>query len=165
MDRIALQEIIEAMQLVNLTPELALDDVFVDSTEVNRPALQLAGYYDYFDEHRIQIIGKVEYSYVSTMPEEKALKARREANHRKGDSITRYIQNSLAGEKFKTAKCAVSYRKSETVEFTDQDLVPDEYWRVKTTREPDKTALKTALKAGESIPGAYLEQHQNMSIK
>ncbi len=62
MDRIALQEIIEAMQLVNLTPELALDDVFVDSTEVNRPALQLAGYYDYFDEHRIQIIGKVEYS-------------------------------------------------------------------------------------------------------
>ena len=43
MDRIALQEIIEAMQLVNLTPELALDDVFVDSTEVNRPALQLAG--------------------------------------------------------------------------------------------------------------------------
>lgn len=97
--------------------------------------------------------------------EEEALKARREANHRKGDSITRYIQNSLAGEKFKTAKCAVSYRKSETVEFSDQDLVPDEYWRVKTTREPDKTALKTALKAGESIPGAYLEQHQNMSIK
>ena len=75
MDRIALQEIIDAMQLVNLTPELALDDVFVDSTEVNRPALQMAGYYDYFDEHRIQVIGKVEFSYVSTMSEEDALKA------------------------------------------------------------------------------------------
>ena len=75
MDRIALQEIIDAMQLVNLTPELALDDVFVDSTEVNRPALQLAGYYDYFDEHRIQVIGKVEYSYLKTLPEETMLRA------------------------------------------------------------------------------------------
>ncbi len=75
MDRIALQEIIDAMQLVNLTPELALDDVYVDSTEVNRPALQLAGYYDYFDEHRIQVIGKVEYSYVRTLPEDTMLRA------------------------------------------------------------------------------------------
>ena len=75
MDRIALQEIIDAMQLVNLTPELAIDDVYVDSTEVNRPALQLAGYYDYFDEHRIQVIGKVEFSYVRTLPEDEALAA------------------------------------------------------------------------------------------
>ena len=97
--------------------------------------------------------------------EEKALKDRREANHRKGDSITRYIQATLAGEKFKTAKCAVSYRKSETVEFTDQSQVPEEYWREKVTREPDKVALKTALKAGESIPGTYLEEHKNMTIK
>ena len=86
--------------------------------------------------------------------EEDALEARRKAAERKEKSITKYVQASLAGEKFKTARCAVSYRKSETVEFTDQDLVPDEYWRV-----------KTALKAGESIPGAYLEQHQKMSIK
>lgn len=75
MNRIALQEIIDAMQLVNLTPELALDDVFVDSTEVNRPALQLAGYYDYFDEHRIQVIGKVEFSYLKTLPDDTMLRA------------------------------------------------------------------------------------------
>ena len=75
MDRIALQEIIDAMQLENLTQELALDDVYVDSTEVNRPALQLAGYYDYFDEHRIQVIGKVEFSYLETMPEEYVMQA------------------------------------------------------------------------------------------
>lgn len=97
--------------------------------------------------------------------ERDALDSRMRTSTRKADWLSNYLQNMLAGEKFKTAKCAVSYRKSETVEFTDQDLVPDEYWRVKTTREPDKTALKTALKAGESIPGAYLEQHQNMSIK
>ena len=75
MDRIALQEIIDAMQLVNLTPELALDDIYIDSTEVNRAALQLAGYYDYFDEHRIQIVGKVEYSYLQTMSNEAMLRA------------------------------------------------------------------------------------------
>ena len=75
MDRIALQEIIDAMQLVNLPPELALDDIYIDSTEVNRAALQLAGYYDYFDEHRIQIVGKVEYSYLQTMSNEAMLRA------------------------------------------------------------------------------------------
>ncbi len=75
MDRIALQEIIDAMQLVNLTPELALDDIFIESTEVNRAALQLAGYYDFFDEHRIQVVGKVEYSYLKTLSDEARLQA------------------------------------------------------------------------------------------
>lgn len=75
MEQIALQEIMNAMQLVNLTPELALDDSYIDSTEVNRPALQLTGYYDHFDAKRIQVIGKVEYSYLQTLSPEKKLEA------------------------------------------------------------------------------------------
>jgi len=35
--------------------------------EINRPALQLAGFYDYFDSDRLQVIGKVEYTYLSQM--------------------------------------------------------------------------------------------------
>ena len=32
----------------------------IESSDLNRPGLQLAGFFDYFDPNRIQIIGKVE---------------------------------------------------------------------------------------------------------
>ena len=50
-----------------LTPEINLDELEIRRWEVNRPALQLAGYFAHFDNDRIQIIGKVEYTYLSTL--------------------------------------------------------------------------------------------------
>lgn len=37
---------------------------------INRPGLQLTGFYDYFDEKRVQIIGKTEYSYLESLSPE-----------------------------------------------------------------------------------------------
>jgi hypothetical protein len=42
------------------------------------------------------------------------------------------------------------------------DMVPEEYLRKTITFTPDKTALKTALQAGKAIPGAHLEQGENL---
>lgn len=42
-------------------------DVLVDSADVNRPGLQIVGFYDYFDAKRIQIFGRVENSYLADM--------------------------------------------------------------------------------------------------
>ncbi len=97
--------------------------------------------------------------------EEAAMKARRTASEKKADSLKDYLQQMLAGEKFKTARCAVSYRKSDGVVVSDQNALPDEYIRRKVIEEPDKVALKEALKAGEEIPGAFLESRQNMILK
>lgn len=86
-------------------------------------------------------------------------------NH--AESLKRYLTSCLDGEKFKTAKVAISYRKSETVEFIDGfdiNLLPDQYQR-KRDPEADKTALKDALKAGEEIYGVYLAEHNNTIIK
>ncbi len=47
------------------------EKIFIVSTEINRPALQLADYYDHFDPKRIQILGKEEASYISMMCAEK----------------------------------------------------------------------------------------------
>ena len=46
--------------------------------------------------------------------------------------------------------------RDAAVEVTDEAALPAEYWRVKETRAPDKTALREALKAGAAIPGAAL---------
>ncbi len=75
MSSIHLQELSEKMQLVNLTPEIPLRDIEISNPELNRPALQLAGFMDYFDSSRIQIIGLVEHEYVQSLPEKKLVKA------------------------------------------------------------------------------------------
>ena len=43
--------------------------------DVNRPAMQLAGFYNYFDPARIQIIGRVESTYLDTLSDEERLAA------------------------------------------------------------------------------------------
>lgn len=44
--------------------------VEITSTELNRPGLQLAGYYSYFSTERIQLIGMAEWSYMESLPED-----------------------------------------------------------------------------------------------
>ncbi|MDD7403041.1 MAG: HPr(Ser) kinase/phosphatase [Butyribacter sp.] len=61
---ISLKDLVETLHLENCTPEVPIDSVRITQTEVNRPALQLAGYFDYFDSGRIQIIGHVEHTYM-----------------------------------------------------------------------------------------------------
>lgn len=54
----------------SLEPLYFLDehnDLHIYSTDINRPGLQLAGFYEYFGTERIQIIGKVEMTYLSQL--------------------------------------------------------------------------------------------------
>ena len=62
-----LKKLVEKMKLVNYTPDLNIDDIKITQTDVNRPALQLAGFFDYFDSDRVQVIGYVEYAYMQKM--------------------------------------------------------------------------------------------------
>ena len=73
----------------------------------------------------------------------------------------------LAAEKtkFKTDHFAFSFRKSETVNVIDQNLVPVDYIKVKTKETVDKTALKKALKNGLETEGATIVEKQNLQIK
>lgn len=68
---VCLVHIANKMKLVNLTPEFDLEPVMIRNAEVNRPALQLAGFFNYFDSERIQIIGKVEDTYIHTLDDER----------------------------------------------------------------------------------------------
>ena len=61
---VKLNKVIEKFNLKNLTPEVDTKKIIIRQTDVNRPALQFAGYFEYFDYSRIQLIGKVEYSYL-----------------------------------------------------------------------------------------------------
>lgn len=70
MASVSLNSVIEKMNLVNLTPEIELKKKRITLAEVNRPALQLAGYFENFDASRLQIIGFVETTYMEGLSEE-----------------------------------------------------------------------------------------------
>lgn len=67
---VPLKKIVEKMNLKNLTPDVDMLDKEVDVPDVNRPALQLAGFFDHFAAKRVQMIGNVEYAYLETLTTE-----------------------------------------------------------------------------------------------
>ena len=70
MSGVKITDLIEKMDLKNLTPDIDLTDRYITVPEVNRPALQLTGYFDHFDSVRVQIIGVVENNYLETLDKE-----------------------------------------------------------------------------------------------
>ena len=74
------------------------------------------------------------------------------------------LARELAGQKMKEAEFTVSYRKSESVEITNESAVPDEF-RIPQPDKIDKVALKAALKSGASIDGVQIVEKSNIQIK
>ena len=68
---VKLTRIIEKMKLENLTPEIDISDVKITQPDINRPALQLAGYFEHFEATRLQIIGFVEFTYIEGLKEDR----------------------------------------------------------------------------------------------
>lgn len=71
MSVVKLSRIIEKMKLENLTPEIEVKGIKITQPDINRPALQMAGYFEHFEATRLQIIGFVEYTYMEGMDEAK----------------------------------------------------------------------------------------------
>ena len=70
MSHVNLTQIIEKMKLENLTPEIDVKGIKITQPDINRPALQMAGYFEHYEATRLQIIGFVEYTYMESMTEE-----------------------------------------------------------------------------------------------
>ena len=57
---VSVAKIMQLMDLYNFLPDLDLKGRLIMVSDVNRPALQLSGYFDHFDQSRVQIVGTVE---------------------------------------------------------------------------------------------------------
>ena len=67
--KVELKKVVEKMNLKNLTPNVDLADKMIGIPDINRPALQLTGYFEHFDSDRVQLIGYVEYTFLEKMDE------------------------------------------------------------------------------------------------
>ncbi|MBP3351774.1 MAG: HPr(Ser) kinase/phosphatase [Lachnospiraceae bacterium] len=70
MASISLKKLVDKMKLENLTPEIDVESKRISQTDINRPALQLTGYFEHFDATRLQVIGFVEYTYLEGVSDE-----------------------------------------------------------------------------------------------
>lgn len=71
MASVKLEQLIDKLKLVNLTPDIDINGIRITQPDVNRPALQIAGYFEHFDFSRLQLVGFVEYTYMEGLSEER----------------------------------------------------------------------------------------------
>ena len=91
--------------------------------------------------------------------EKRQMDAIKEAN-----SLTEWLKKALDGQKFKTEKAEVSFRKTQKVEILDIWDLNEDLLRY-SDPTPDKAAIKRAIKAGEEVKGAKLVDDISMTIK
>ena len=64
---VPIEEVMDKMNLKNLTPSVPIAEKALTSPEINRPGLQMNGYFEHFAFERIQIIGNIEYYFIQTL--------------------------------------------------------------------------------------------------
>ena len=83
----------------------------------------------------------------------------------KAEQLKNYISKALDGAKFKTDRCSVSYRKTESIIIDDLHQLPVDVWKELSEDWISKTKIKEMLEAGEEVKGAHQEEKQSIIIK
>ena len=106
--------------------------------------------------------------------EEKNLAERRKSAEAKAERLKGYLDTALAGESYKSAKVAVTYRRSTALEIASEDesTVIEELETcglnnclVYSAPRISKAELTKALKAGAVVPGAELVERNNIQVR
>ena len=75
MKGVQLSKMVQELNLHNKTPDVDISKKRITLPDINRPALQLTGYLEHFENERVQIIGYVEYTYLLHLSREKKMEA------------------------------------------------------------------------------------------
>lgn len=100
--------------------------------------------------------------------EEENLYKRRKRAENKAEGLRKLLINSLVenGEKeFDTPRIRAKIRTSKKTDIIDLDSIPEEFIEVKTTRQPDKKAIKEAIESGREVDGAQIVINNTVRIE
>ena len=75
MKGVQLSKMVQELNLHNKTPDVDISKKRINLPDINRPALQLTGYLEHFENERVQSIGYVEYTYLLHLSREKKIEA------------------------------------------------------------------------------------------
>lgn len=100
--------------------------------------------------------------------EEAVLKKRRESKEKKVDRLKEYMLSVMQNQgmvKHESVRVVASLRRSVAVCVEQESDIPAQYIKEKVERSIDKVGIKQALKAGEIVPGAHLEERESLQLK
>lgn len=123
-------------------------------------------------EDYCKVIKSFEYDSSTIDREIERLKSAKERTQKAINRLTKAVTEYLTTTKSRKATAgtfALSLRKSESVQITDESKIPEKFIVTKTTvkTSPDKTAIKKFLKENEenAVEGAMLVVNENLQIK
>lgn len=120
-------------------------------------------------EQKIENVGlyikNLEAEATAVENQEKIFADRKKRIRKKIEGLKGFLGYALDGQKFKTDRVEMSFRKSESVLVKDEYLIPDEYCDFTVMRKPNKKNIKDALKNGKELMGVELVEKSNVQIK
>lgn len=96
--------------------------------------------------------------------EKQAFEKRQKTCENRAESLKQWLAAALNGERFKTTKCDVSFRTAKSVNVTDVFALDSKFVKF-SDPTADKTAIKKAIEAGETVNGAELIERKSVTIK
>lgn len=148
----------------------AMSENDTEQVELYRDALQINE--EEFKEKALNY-SKVIRSEAAAIESIEAEIKRLQALKKTKESSISYLKSSLSNamQVFNHVKVdlgifKLSFRKSESVEITDMDLIPEYLKRQKVTIEADKALIKAGIqKEGLTIPGAFIKENLSLQIR
>lgn len=136
------------------------DGVLLDEAEINKLVASR--------DEKVESIGLYFKNMLSDAEayktEKESFASKEKIARNKAESLKAYLNRALNGQKFKTTKLSVGYRKSEAVSIVDEDSIPADYLK-EAKPTIDKAKIKAELKAGKTVIGCELLTKNNIQIK
>ena len=153
------QELLDLIAAMD-SEDLELSDAVGDTLEALDEAIQDKA------EAVASFIFSLQADSAALKQEEQRLAERRRLNDAKVERMKTYLADMLEDadiDRIKGLKYTIGFRRSEKVQVSDVDALPERFLRIK--REPNLTALKEALKAGQAFEGVSITTNKNLSIR
>ena len=172
----AINNLFDSMQLLDCLDNeeyLAANGISPEEAEEFRKEIweKIKGYEGEFADHMKYLSSKRQDLSIQAewwLNESKRLKELADNYTKKVENIENrmdYLMKTFWKTELNTNLYRLSYRKSESVEIKDENLLPSEFINVTEVKKADKTAIKKAIKEWIDVPGATIIEKQNLQIK
>lgn len=152
------RKVLEGVQVDEETGEILGTDALVEFAGDLNETIKNTGLYLFeLDSEAQQIDAQI-----------KRLKARKDGMKRRADTLKNLMLDAMTSSGLKKVSdplVTVYLRKSTAAIVDNMELIPKDLLRVKVETSPDLVAISKTIKSGIEVPGAHLEERQNVNIK
>ena len=152
------RKVLEGVQVDEETGEILGTDALVEFAGDLNETIKNTGLYLFeLDSEAHQIDAQI-----------KRLKARKDGMKRRAETLKNLMLDAMTSTgltKVSDPLVTVYLRKSTATIVDNMELIPKDLLRVKVEKSPDLVAISKTIKSGIEVPGAHLEERQNVNIK